>query len=56
MFNIIETIKPINNGLNISISGSGNGGTVVSQSLPLGAKVKRGEVIDLKTLVTDYED
>lgn len=46
----------INNGLNISISGSGNGGTVVSQSLPLGAKVKRGEVIDLKTLVTDYED
>jgi len=46
----------INNGLNISISGSGNGGTVVSQSLPLGAKVKRGEVINLRTLITDYED
>lgn len=46
----------INNGLNISISGSGDGGTVISQSLPLGAKVKRGEVINLKTLVMDYED
>lgn len=46
----------INTGLNISISGSGKGGTVISQSLPLGAMVKRGEVIDLKTLVTDYED
>lgn len=46
----------INSGLNISISGSGNGGIVVSQSLPLGARVKRGEVINLTTLVTDYED
>lgn len=46
----------IDSGLNISISGSGNGGTVISQSLPLGAIVKRGEVIDLKTLITDYED
>ena len=46
----------INSGLNISISGSGNGGVVISQSLPLGAKVKRGDVINLKTLVTDYED
>lgn len=46
----------INSGLNISISGSGNGGMVISQSLPLGAIVKRGEVINLKTLITDYED
>ncbi len=46
----------INAGLNISIQGCGNGGTVVEQSLPLGAKVKRGEVIILKTLITDYED
>ena len=46
----------IDSGLNVSISGSGNGGTVISQSLPLGAIVKRGEVIDLKTLITDYED
>jgi len=45
----------INAGLNVNISGSGTG-TVVMQSLPVGAIVKRGEVIYIKTLVTDYED
>ena len=46
----------INSGLNISISGSADGGTVVYQSLPMGASVKKGEVIRLKTMITDFED
>ena len=46
----------INSGLNIKITGSITGGTVISQSLPLDAIVKRGEVITLETLITDYED
>ncbi len=46
----------INTGLNVAISGSFNGGRVISQSLPLGAVVKRGEVIHLVTMVTDFED
>lgn len=46
----------INAGLNISISGSLNGGTVSYQSLPVGAAVKRGEVIRLETMITDFED
>ena len=45
----------INSGLNISISGS-FGGEVVSQSLPVGALVKRGTVVNIKTIVLDYED
>ena len=46
----------IDAGLNLSISGSFYGGEVISQSLPLGAVVKRGEVIRIVTLVTDFED
>ncbi|MBE6643996.1 MAG: PASTA domain-containing protein [Ruminococcaceae bacterium] len=50
------TKKAIESGLNIKITGSFNGGYVVSQSLPIGAVVKRGEVIHLYTMVTDFED
>ncbi len=50
------TRECINLGLNIRIKGSSDGGSVVSQSLPLGAKVTRGSVIELTVLVTDYED
>ena len=45
----------INSGLNIKISGPGSG-TVISQSLPSGALVERGEVITITTLILDYED
>ncbi len=45
----------INTGLNIKITGSGTG-NVVYQSLPVGAIVKRGEVVLLKTMVTDFLD
>ena len=44
----------INCGLNIMLDGFF--GIVTEQSLPVGAIVKRGEVIKLKTLITDYED
>ena len=47
--------KAVNAGLNIRINGPA-GGNVISQSLPLGAKVKRGEVIELSTMKTDHED
>ena len=50
------TKKAIESGLTIRISGSFNGGYVVSQSLPIGAVVKRGKVIHLYTMVTDFED
>ena len=46
----------INAGLNIKIVGCGDGGNVTSQSIPLGARVKRGSVITLTTMITDYED
>ena len=42
-------------GLNIKISGVA-GGNVVYQSLPNGANVKKGTVIELQALVIDYED
>ena len=42
-------------GLNLEITGA-PGGFVVSQSLPMGALVPRGELIKLTVLVTDYED
>ena len=45
----------INSGLNISIGDTASG-TVVYQSLPLGALVARGTVIELKTMVLDFED
>ncbi len=43
-------------GLNVRLSGSIDGGKVVAQSLPLGAVVKRGSIIELTAMVTDYED
>ncbi len=46
----------INTGLNIKIRGSTSGGTVIGQSLPLGAQVRRGEVIILEALAFDFED
>lgn len=46
----------INLGLNIRLFGSIDGGVTVSQSLPMGAKVRRGTVIDLTALICDYED
>lgn len=53
---ISEAMKiALNTGLNITIHGAG-GGTVTKQSLPLGAIVKRGDVIRLYTLVTDFKD
>lgn len=56
-YKIDEAVKKaLDSGLNIRITGSFNGGQVVSQSLPLGAIVKRGEIINLNTLVTDFED
>ena len=42
-------------GLNVSISGA-DGGNVISQSLPPGALVPKGEIIKLTVLITDYED
>ena len=49
-----------NIGLNIAISGGLSEKcttmTVTSQSLPLGAKVKKGSVITLTVLGTDFED
>ena len=45
----------INSGLNVSICGPASG-KVISQSLPLGALVARGEVITLYAMVTEFED
>jgi len=49
-----------NLGLNISVDGGVSQGcttmTVMSQNLPLGAKVKKGSVITLTILGTDFED
>ncbi len=47
----------INTGLNIRFSGSYNPESSVSaQSLPAGSAIKRGSVITLRTLSTDFED
>ena len=43
-------------GLNIKLRGSADGGNVVAQSLPMGAMVERGSIIELVTMVTDFED
>ena len=43
-------------GLNVKIVNEGGGGTVVYQSLPLGANVKKGTLIEFKALVYNYED
>ncbi|MBQ8689168.1 MAG: PASTA domain-containing protein [Clostridia bacterium] len=50
------TKAAIDTGLNIELTGSGDGGTVIEQSLPSGAVVEKGSVIKLKTMVTDFED
>lgn len=47
--------KAVNCGLNVCIGGT-SGGTVLHQSLPLGAQVKRGEVIILEVRALDFED
>jgi len=47
----------LNNGLNIRFSGIFDSDCVISyQSLPEGTKVKRGTVITLRAIKTDYED
>ena len=46
----------LESGLNLSIRGTNGSGQVTAQSLPLGAKVKRGEVIILTILAKDFED
>ncbi len=43
-------------GLNVVIGGSIDGGEIVYQSLPVGAKVKKGTVIKLTAQILDYED
>ena len=43
-------------GLNVRLGGSIDGGNVVSQSLPAGALVTRGSVIELVAMVSDFED
>ncbi len=48
--------RALNAGLNIKFSGNLSCGTVVYQSLPLGAVVLRGSVITLEALATDFED
>ena len=49
-----------NSGLNVRIDGSLSENcttlTVISQNLPLGARVKRGSVITLSVLGIDFED
>jgi len=47
--------EAISSGLNVKISGASSG-TVIYQSLPNGAVVKKGTVIELKSLIVDYED
>jgi len=46
----------VNSGLNVRLHGSVDIGKVVSQSIPVGALVKKGSVIDLEILIYDYED
>lgn len=43
-------------GLNLKITGSVDGGIIIYQSLPAGAKVKKGHAIDLKAQIIDFED
>ncbi len=45
----------VNSGLNVRLTGSVDRGTVVSQSLPYGAAVERGSVINLKILICDFD-
>ena len=43
-------------GLNIRMGGSIDGGEIIYQSLPVGARVKKGSVIELTAQIRDYED
>lgn len=43
-------------GLNVRLKGSIDGGTVVYQSLPFGAKAEKGSIIELTALISDFED
>ena len=54
--NILLTNLGMNISINGSISNNCNTLTVTSQNLPLGAKVKKGSVIILTVLGTDFED
>lgn len=45
----------VESGLNLKLCGT-DSGKVIYQSLPNGAKVKKGTVIEIKALITDYED
>ena len=47
--------EAIDIGLNIKITGT-DSGNVIYQSLPYGANVKRGSVIELRAIISDYED
>lgn len=48
----------LNSGLNIRIKGNpqSSGATVISQSIPEGAVVKKGTVLEIEILYTDFED
>lgn len=48
--------EALNAGFNIKICGTAIGGRVISQSLPLGAQMKRGSVITIEVLSKDFED
>ncbi len=43
-------------GLNLEISGCGDGGVITYQSLPVGSRVQKGSVIRLKALILNFED
>lgn len=47
--------KAVNAGLNVKLTGSVDQGTVVSQSLPIGALVQKGSVVILDVLICDFE-
>jgi beta-lactam-binding protein with PASTA domain len=47
--------KAVNSGLNIRLTGNKESGNVITQSLPVGAKVKRGSIIELEILICDFE-
>ena len=47
--------KAVNSGLNIRLTGNKEIGNVITQSLPVGAKVKRGSIIELEILICDFE-
>lgn len=51
-----EAVKAaINSGLNIRLKGNKESGSVITQSLPVAARVKRGSVIELEILICDFE-